>query len=92
MKNVRIVEVTMSSRWYDQLDDADLVIINLHGSPGEDGSVQGLLRSRSIPFLGSGVEASVVALNKVATKLFAREVDRVAHLVGRNLAVRIERA
>jgi D-alanine-D-alanine ligase len=40
----------------------------LHGRYGEDGCIQGLLESLAIPYTGSGVLASAVAMDKVATK------------------------
>lgn len=42
----------------------------LHGVPGEDGTLQGYLETRGLPFVGSGVLASASAMNKrVATTL-----------------------
>jgi D-alanine-D-alanine ligase len=46
--------------------DAALVI--LHGAFGEDGTVQGLLDLLGIPYQGSGVLGSAVAMNKLAAK------------------------
>jgi len=46
----------------------DLAFIALHGRGGEDGSIQGLLESLNIPYTGSGVLASALAMNKVASK------------------------
>jgi D-alanine-D-alanine ligase len=46
--------------------DAALVI--LHGAFGEDGTVQGLLQLLDIPFQGSGVLGSAMAMNKLAAK------------------------
>jgi D-alanine-D-alanine ligase len=40
----------------------------LHGTGGEDGRVQGLLEWLKIPYTGSGVLASALAMDKVATK------------------------
>lgn len=40
----------------------------LHGSPGEDGTVQGLLEVMGIPYTGSGVSSSAVAIDKDLTK------------------------
>jgi len=40
----------------------------LHGTYGEDGCVQGLLELMGIPYSGSGVEASALAMDKVRTK------------------------
>jgi D-alanine-D-alanine ligase len=42
--------------------------IALHGRFGEDGCVQGLLEVMGIPYTGSGVRASAVAMDKIATK------------------------
>ena len=48
--------------------------IALHGTHGEDGCVQGLLECYGIPYSGSGVMASAVAMDKVATRrLFDQE-------------------
>ena len=44
------------------------VFIALHGRHGEDGTVQGALELLGIPYTGSGVMASAVALDKVMTK------------------------
>lgn len=42
--------------------------IALHGRYGEDGSVQGALELLGIPYTGSGVMASAIAMDKVMTK------------------------
>ena len=44
------------------------VFIALHGRHGEDGSVQGALELLGIPYTGSGVMASAIAMDKVMTK------------------------
>jgi D-alanine-D-alanine ligase len=44
------------------------VFIALHGRFGEDGTVQGVLEWLSIPYTGSGVLASALAMDKVRTK------------------------
>ena len=44
------------------------VFIALHGRHGEDGTVQGALELMGIPYTGSGVMASSVAMDKVMTK------------------------
>lgn len=46
----------------------DVVFIVLHGAPGEDGRVQAVLDLMGIPYTGSGVLASALALDKVMTK------------------------
>ncbi|MEZ4600172.1 MAG: D-alanine--D-alanine ligase [Syntrophotaleaceae bacterium] len=47
---------------------AKVAFIALHGRYGEDGKVQGLLEVLSIPYTGSGVLASSMAMDKVVTK------------------------
>lgn len=46
----------------------DLVFILLHGKMGEDGRIQGFLDLLGIPYVGSGVLSSSMALNKKITK------------------------
>ena len=56
----------------------DVVIPVLHGLWGEDGTVQGLLELAGIPYVGCGVLASAVCMDKaVANALF--EANRVPH-------------
>ncbi len=53
--------------------DADVAFPVLHGPFGEDGTVQGLLELLDVPYVGSGVLASAVCLDKVVAKdLMAR--------------------
>ena len=51
----------------DQMD-IDVAFIALHGYFGEDGGVQRLLESKGIPYTGSGINASRLAMDKLATK------------------------
>lgn len=46
----------------------DVAFICLHGRFGEDGTIQGLLELLEIPYVGSGVLASALAMDKVASK------------------------
>lgn len=49
----------------------DVVFIALHGKGGEDGTIQGALELMGIPYTGSGVLASALAMNKrMAKQLF----------------------
>ena len=50
------------------LGDVDVVFPVLHGPWGEDGTVQGLLELANVPYVGSGVMASAVTMDKVAMK------------------------
>ncbi len=47
---------------------ADLVFIALHGTFGEDGQLQAILSQRELPFVGSGSEASRLAMHKADSK------------------------
>ncbi len=52
----------------------DVALICLHGKYGEDGTIQGLLELLQIPYTGSGVLASALAIDKVmAKKVFLYE-------------------
>lgn len=44
------------------------VFLALHGRYGEDGSLQGALELLDIPYTGSGVTASALAMDKILTK------------------------
>lgn len=46
----------------------DVVFICLHGRFGEDGTMQGLLEVLDLPYVGSGVLASALAMDKIASK------------------------
>jgi D-alanine-D-alanine ligase len=57
----------------------DLVFPLLHGPYGEDGTIQGLLEMADIPYVGSGVLASAVAMDKSFAKpIFAAHGIKVA--------------
>jgi D-alanine-D-alanine ligase len=47
---------------------ADVFFPTIHGSFGEDGTIQGLLELADVPYVGSGVAASAAAIDKVRTK------------------------
>lgn len=50
-------------------EKVDVAWLAVHGRYGEDGSLQGLLESMFIPYTGSGVLASALAMDKVYAKL-----------------------
>lgn len=53
-------------RWTDTAIDAALLA--LHGSEGENGSVQGLLETFNVPYTGSDVTASAIGMDKAIAK------------------------
>jgi len=50
-------------------EQIDVVFSVLHGENGEDGAMQGLLQLAGIPYVGAGISASAVAMDKTLTKL-----------------------
>ncbi|HUC59643.1 MAG TPA: D-alanine--D-alanine ligase family protein [Streptosporangiaceae bacterium] len=65
------------------LGDVDVVLPVLHGPFGEDGTIQGLLELVGIPYVGAGVLASAVSMDKEYMKLIfaARGLPVGAHVV-----------
>lgn len=59
----------------DIAETIDVVFPVLHGPRGEDGTVQGLLELAGIPYVGSGVLGSAVAMDKAITKTILAEYD-----------------
>jgi D-alanine-D-alanine ligase len=51
----------------------DVVFPAIHGTHGEDGTLQGLLELADIPYVGCGVIASAIANDKVMTKIVLRQ-------------------
>lgn len=45
----------------------------LHGTDGEDGSVQGLIKAMDIPMVGTGVLGSAISMNKIVAKRLMRQ-------------------
>ena len=60
--------------WNELKDEnTDAVFVILHGRYGEDGTVQGMLELMDIPYTGSGVTASALAMDKILTKAVLRQ-------------------
>lgn len=55
------------------LDHLDVVIPIIHGSQGEDGCLQGLLRLADVPFVGSDVLGSAICMDKDVSKRLLRD-------------------
>ncbi|MEX2234440.1 MAG: D-alanine--D-alanine ligase family protein [Cyclobacteriaceae bacterium] len=47
---------------------ADIIFPVLHGTDGEDGSIQGLIKAMDIPMVGTGVLGSSISMNKITAK------------------------
>lgn len=65
---------TAQPRWWDQLEQIDLAFICLHGAGGEDGVIQGALETLAVPYTGSGVLASALAMDKLRSKRLWRGI------------------
>src|SRR3712207_7672282 len=48
----------------------------MHGTYGEDGDLMGLLEMAGVPFVGCGVSASALAMDKILAKLVAQSQER----------------
>lgn len=53
----------------------DVMLLGLHGGPGEDGSVQGLCETLGVPYTGSGVAGSAIGIDKVLSKQLCQHAD-----------------
>jgi D-alanine-D-alanine ligase len=67
----------LEGNWIERLAQQDraglFVFIALHGCPGEDGSVQGVLDLLGIPYQGSGVTACAIAMDKIVSRILFAE-------------------
>jgi len=66
--NVEIIDINKRDLKWLINKKFDLVINGLHGTYGEDGVIQGLLDFLNIPYTGSGLLTSAIAMNKIRTK------------------------
>ena len=64
--NVTLIDPKMEG--WEPVLRGDIVFIALHGKPGEDGTIQGFLETFNVPYTGSGVLASSLAMNKLISK------------------------
>lgn len=61
-----------SSQWSR---DVDVLFPVLHGPWGEDGTVQGMLELANVPYVGAGVLASAVGMDKITSKQLFERAD-----------------
>ena len=77
--DVDVISLERDGRWHHQgrqialrpgggIMGADVVWPALHGAYGEDGTVQGLLELLDVPYVGAGVLASALCMDKVVFK------------------------
>jgi D-alanine-D-alanine ligase len=72
----RVVRLELDAFLADSLRTGgfEVVFPACHGAVGEDGSLQGLLEVMDLPYVGSAVLASALAMNKRAAKTFFRNI------------------
>ena len=73
-RGYQVVEIDVDPNTPARLREhqVDIAWLALHGAFGEDGCVQGMLEIMRIPYTGSSVRASAVAMDKIATKRLLR--------------------
>lgn len=57
------------------IDDIDIIFPTIHGTNGEDGTLQGFLELLNIPYVGGGVLASSVGMDKILMKYAFKAYD-----------------
>jgi D-alanine-D-alanine ligase len=55
------------------LNEVDVAFPVLHGTQGEDGSIQGLFEMAGVPYAGAGVTASAIGMDKTMQKALWRQ-------------------
>jgi D-alanine-D-alanine ligase len=65
---IEVVDVDVRDENFPLPNDVDLAFNCIHGTFGEDGQIQKILEERGVAYTGDGVEASVVAFDKVLSK------------------------
>ncbi|MFH1675516.1 MAG: D-alanine--D-alanine ligase, partial [bacterium] len=70
VRGFSVTDIDFDNSAYVKLDKLrpDVVFIALHGKPGEDGTVQGMLEILGLPYTGSGVLASALAIDKAKSR------------------------
>jgi len=74
-KDTILIDVKRSVAEDLKREGIDIAVIMLHGTGGEDGSIQGLLEVLGIPYTGSRVLASSIGMDKFITKHILRSLD-----------------
>ena len=69
---VTLIELDRTTAQQLEQSRPDVVFPALHGPPGEDGTVQGLLEVLELPYVGGGVSGSAFAMDKCVAKAIFR--------------------
>ena len=67
-------------------NNIDVIFLALHGGLGENGGIQGILEAAGIPYTGSGIIGSALAMDKdISKKLFVSHAIPTAHWISGTL-------
>jgi len=69
----KLLPITKSSGAVNSRPEVDVIFPVLHGTFGEDGTIQGLLELADVPYVGAGVLASAVGMDKDVMKRLFRD-------------------
>ncbi|MAZ67747.1 hypothetical protein CL652_03190 [bacterium] len=84
--NVKDVLISRSGQWHMRgvpatpgqvLNDIDVVFVALHGEYGEDGKIQRVLETYAVPYTGSKVFGSTIAMDKGQTRKQIGNIDGI---------------
>lgn len=64
----QVIEVDVCGAEFELPDGVDLAFNVIHGTFGEDGTLQRILDERGVPYTGEGEQGSRLAIDKIATK------------------------
>lgn len=67
-QNFKVRGIDVDKNFTRKLKNIDVAFIALHGRPGEDGMVQGILEFIGIPYTGSGIIGSAISMDKIISK------------------------
>ena len=71
----RVKTVDVQPNFIRKLKGIDIAFVALHGRPGEDGTIQGILEFMGIPYTGSGVLGSAIGMDKIISKRIFNALD-----------------
>ncbi|MDH4210835.1 MAG: D-alanine--D-alanine ligase [candidate division WOR-3 bacterium] len=71
----KVKAIDVQRDFIKKLKGIDVAFIALHGHPGEDGTIQGVLDFLGLPYTGSGVIGSAVGMDKITSKRLFEAVD-----------------
>lgn len=71
----KVKPIDLQRDFVKKLRGFDIAFIALHGHPGEDGTIQGVLDLMGIPYTGSGVLGSAIGMDKIISKRLFNSLD-----------------